>query len=199
MGVIVIVLCLVFPVHGCDLGDTNCSFTCPRPRPPSFPSPPPPHSPRWLAPPLTSPLWSTLVSIIFSRQAQKPSTNLALAFLTLPALHCTLSANLQVANWNALLHLLVASSHAFLELIGRMLAISISSRLELRPATSSCCDKFLICRSDSFPLVSASPCLSKTRYLHLCCAGKRKSMFFCFIFDSVVVSGSRLQVFINKV
>lgn len=34
MGVIVVVLCLVFPVHGCDLGDTNCSFTCPRPTPP---------------------------------------------------------------------------------------------------------------------------------------------------------------------
>lgn len=186
MGVIVIVLCLVFPVHGCDLGDTNCSFTCPRPRPlhpPPLPPPPPPHSPRWLAPPLTSPSWSTLVSIIFSRQAQKPSTNLALALLTLPALHCTLSANLQVANLNALLHLLVASSHAFLVPIGRMLAISISSRLELRPATSSCCDKFLICRSDSFPLVSASPCLSKTRYLHLCCAGKRKSMFFLFFFS----------------
>lgn len=77
-----------------------------------------------LARQLTSPS-QALFSTIFPRQARKSSTNLALTLLTLPAFHCSLSTN------SVLLHLLVVSSNAFLELIGRMLTISISS--DLRP------------------------------------------------------------------
>lgn len=191
------------PVHGCNIQTPLflASFLPPCPMSHSFATSSTRHSPKWLAPPLTSPS-QALFSTSFSRQARKSSTNLALALLTLPALHCTLATNLQVANLNALLHLLVASSIAFLELIGRMFTFSISSRLELRPATSSYCDKFwfaVLIHFLSFPLHR----VYQKQGLCISAVLVRENVWFFFviffIFYSVIVYVPWLQVYINKV